>query len=361
MPYFIGVTLNDAERVRKKLKQTKLLSSDFKVFKEGTYVFFPVCDQEKAKKILSESNIRFQVISRDTTRQVLRRKTTGRLKDILKGKIPDKIIEYVPSSFDIVGDICIVEIPDTLKDYKYVIAREILSHFKNIKAVFEKASAVSGITRIRKVIHLAGEKRTLTLHKENGCVFYVDISKVYFSPRLATEHLRVAQQVKDNEVVIDMFAGVGPFSILIAKLVKATVYAIDINPYAIELLKKNITINKLKGKVIPLLGDAKKIIDFQLKNVANRVIMNLPHSADSFIEDAFKALGPSGIIHFYTVLKGDVIDFSNKINFLESVAKQFNYKLIKIIEKRKVKEIAPHEYQVVIDAYFEMTHTNDNL
>ena len=353
MPTFVGVHPKDAERVRRKLKQEKLLLNGFKVFKKDNLIFFPVIDKELVEKILSKDHIFFNVIEVSSSISHLKNKGMQKLKELMKGKIPDNLINYVPSSFDLIGDLCIIEIPDVLQNYKYILANEVIKHYKNVKAVYEKSSAVSGITRVRKITHLAGEKRTLTLHKENGCLYYVDISKVYFSPRLSTEHLRVADQVKDNEVVVDMFAGVGPFSILIAKRVNATVYAIDINPFAIDLLKRNIRINKLKGKVIPILGDAREVIDSQLKDIATRVIMNLPHSADRFLDSAVKALGDSGVVHFYTVLSGFPLDYSEKINYLKSVANQFNYKLVKILEKRKVKEIAPHEYQVVIDAYLE--------
>src|SRR5207253_8226986 len=139
-------------------------------------------------------------------------------------------------------------------------------------------------------------------HKEYGCLFKVDLSKAICAPRRSTEHQRVVQLVEKGERVVDMFAGVGPFSILIAKrLGDVRVEAIDANPQAVELLQENVRANKVESKVHAHLGDARKVIQKELTQSAGRVIMNHPSASKDFIKEACDALRPSGgVIHYYT-------------------------------------------------------------
>src|SRR6266852_2812203 len=131
----------------------------------------------------------------------------------------------------------------------------------NVRAVFAKSGEVSGAERIMPLRYIAGENRTYTVHREHGCSFKVDLSKVFFSPRLSAEHQRIAHLVDKGERVVDMFTGVGPFAILIAKRVgDVRVEAIDANPQAIELVRENLRLNKVESKVHAHLGDARNIV-----------------------------------------------------------------------------------------------------
>ena len=127
------------------------------------------------------------------------------------------------------------------------------------RTVLAKSGAIEGVYRLRDFEVIAGVKNTVTVYTEYGCVYHVDVAKAYFSPRLSTEHNRVASNVKKGETVVDLFAGVGPFAIPIAKKIKnVQVYAIDVNPDAIALLKRNIAVNRAEKQVVPFLGDARK-------------------------------------------------------------------------------------------------------
>ncbi len=121
------------------------------------------------------------------------------------------------NSFDIIGDIAVTKVPQpSMVNYKD-IAEAIMNRHTNVKAIYIQETAVNGEFRLRKLYHVAGEKRTRTVHKESGCLFNVDVDKCYFSHRLSHERLRVTGMVKPGETVVNMFAGVGCFSILIAK------------------------------------------------------------------------------------------------------------------------------------------------
>lgn len=200
------------------------------------------------------------------------------------------------------------------------------------KGVFRRKSEVKGEFRVRELEHLAGENRTLTIHKENGYRLWVDIAKVYFSPRLGGERARIMKKVSLNDVVVDMFAGVGPFSIACKNAKK--IYAIDINPHAIELLKKNIKLNKLEHKIIPILSDVREV---DVKG--NRVIMNLPKFAHKFIDKALDIVEEGGVIHYYTIGK----DFDKAIKLFEKKCD------CEVLEKRIVKSYAPREYILALD------------
>jgi tRNA (guanine37-N1)-methyltransferase len=163
--------------------------------------------------------------------------------------------------------------------------------------------------------------------------------------------MRVASLVQEGEAVVDLFAGVGPFSVLIAKNHDATkVYALDINPEAFELLKRNILLNRVQNRVIPLFGDARQVVHDKLSGVGDRVIMNLPESASEFVDVACKALKPAGgVIHFYGFLRqSDSVD-AIKLRFAEAVEKT-GRRIERFLSDRLVRETAPYQWQVVLDA-----------
>ncbi len=151
------------------------------------------------------------------------------LESILTPKESDELI----SAFDQVGDIIIIRIPDSLLSKKKIIGEALLEQVKSVKSVFHQSSSVEGEFRTRDLEILAGEDKTETEYKESGCRFMIDIRKVFFSPRLSSERLRIAELISDGEVIVNMFGGIGMFSIIAAKKKKCTVYNIDINPYSL--------------------------------------------------------------------------------------------------------------------------------
>jgi tRNA (guanine37-N1)-methyltransferase len=204
-------------------------------------------------------------------------------------------------SYDIVGNIAIIRLSRASPENAQNVAKAIMNIHKNMKTVLVQVSPVVGDFRLRRLTRVAGENKTSTIHKEYGCMFYVDVEKCYFSPRLSHERMRIAGIVKPNETVVNMFAGVGCFSIMIAKQVNsAKVFSIDVNPVAIQFMQKNIRLNRVYNKVIPLLGDSKAIINNRLQRVADRVLMPLPEKALGYLPCALSALKASGgWIHYY--------------------------------------------------------------
>jgi len=334
-----------AEEVRRLLRENGLIDKLHNPIREHTYVIFPLIAQpsENFMKILSKYNV--ELVDREfAVREIVPKS----LYDILEKSLTSAELALIPGSIDIIGEIALLEIPEELWSKAELIGQAVMRMYKSIRAVYAKKS-VQGIYRVRDLKLIAGEPITETIHREYGALFCVDITKAFFDPRLSWEHNRVANLVRKGEVVIDMFSGVGPFSIQIARKVDCKVYAIDLNPDAYKYLIKNIELNRVGSRVIPIHGDARLVIQERLFNIADRIIMNHPSQSHEFIPFACMALKSDGIIHFYTFQnEPDPIEKAIKL-FDENVSKS-GCNVKKIIYSRKVKSTAPHEYLVVIDA-----------
>ncbi|MCD6576182.1 MAG: class I SAM-dependent methyltransferase family protein [Nanoarchaeota archaeon] len=269
------------------------------------------------------------------------------LKEILKGKLSKEELASVRRGFDIVGDIAQIEIPPNIEKKEKIIADAIMKLHKNVKVVVKKIGPTSGEERVRPVKVIAGEKRTETIHVENGVRLKLDINKVYFSPRLGTEHLRVVNQIKKDEVVFDLFSGVGPYAIPAAKRAKKVV-VIDINPHAIKYLKENAKLNKVEDKIEAYVGDCRKVVKkHRWKHRADRIIMNLPMHAWEFLDVAFYVAKPNAIVHCYFFLPEEEL-FKGAIKKIKDAEKKLRRKT-RILRKRKCGQLAPRIWRVVVD------------
>jgi len=269
------------------------------------------------------------------------------LKKALENILSEKENEELFSAFDQIGDIIIVRIPDSLLSKKKVIGETLLEQVKTAKSVFYQSSSVEGDFRTRDLEILAGVDKTETEYKEFGCRFIVDVEKAFFSPRLSTERDRIADLVQDGEIIINMFGGVGMFSIIAAKRKKCTVYNIDINPIAAKLCEKNIKLNKLVGKVFSIHGDAAKIIDEQFCDQGDRVLMLLPERSDEFLNSAILATKNNGVIHYYSHIHADKKSLAAKLS--EKHYLEITPIKSKILKSKIVRAVGPRYYQTVVD------------
>ncbi len=272
------------------------------------------------------------------------------LKELLQERLDRTELEKLSSSFDIIGTIAIIKIPESLASKRKLIADALIEEIRPVKSVFCQVSAIEGDYRLRKLELISGENSPITVYKEHGCTFKVDVINTYFSPRLSTERLRIAKLTEPNEVIVNMFGGVGTFSIIISRYNKsAKVYSIDSNPIAIDMCRQNIEINKLRGNVFPVLGDAEQEIHKGLKGIAKRVLMPLPEKAKDFVDAAISSLeNGTGMIHYFCHVGADnkkaavqngIIDTS------ESFSK-FDHTIRNV---RVVREVGPRFYQIVSD------------
>lgn len=277
---------------------------------------------------------------------------TKSLKELLSEALSPEEITHVHDSYDIVGDIAIIRLTEASQKHGKDIAKAIMSIHKNVKTVVEQTGPVRGDYRTRELRYVAGEDKTVTNHVESGCLFSVDLSACYFSPRLSHERMRIAEQVSDGETVVNMFAGVGCFSLVIAKHSNAArVYSIDINPAAFKCMRRNIRVNRAYGRIIPVLGDAKEVVEARLLHVARRVLMPLPEKALEYLPYALLALrGSGGWIHYY-----DFEHSKKERDAVEEVKLRVSEKLaclnaaFEVQYGRVVRSTGPNWFQVVLD------------
>ncbi len=272
---------------------------------------------------------------------------TRMLKKALESILSTNENEELISAFDQIGDIIIVRIPESLLSKKKIIGETLLNEVKIAKSVFYPTSAVEGDFRTSNLEIIAGEDSTETEYKEFGCRFLVDVENAFFSPRLSTERERIANLIQDGEIMTNMFAGIGMFSIMAAKKKKCTVYSIDINPIASKLCEKNIEMNKLAGKVISINGDASKIIEEQLTDKSDRTLMLLPERSDEFLESAINTTKDGGIIHYYSHIHADKKSEAGKLS--EEHYLQVTPVKSEILFSKIVRAIGPRYYQTVVD------------
>jgi tRNA (guanine37-N1)-methyltransferase len=346
----IKVKKNHGETTLILTNKLGLTNRELKIQQDTNHLYIPLIRQPEPAEL---AKLKSQLPDFELATKVFAQKNPQQktLHQVLEDQLPPDLLASLPRALDVIGDIAVIDIPPELKTHKQVIGDALLKTHKNVRTVLAKVGAVTGTYRLREFEVIAGEHRTTTVHKEHGCQYHVDVATAYFSPRLSTEHNRIASLVEKGETVVDLFAGVGPFAVLIAKKhADAKVYAVDINPEAIEFLKLNIRLNRVDNRVIPIQGNARQTVEKKLFGVADRVIMNLPEKAIEFVDAACKALKPSGgTVNYYVFIRRpDRLEDAQQ-RFSEAVEKA-GRKVDVYLSAKPVRETAPYEWQIVLDA-----------
>src|SRR5712691_2303418 len=282
----MAVPRERGEEVRRRLVALGVLRKQLRIIQEGDRVFLPTTER---------LDIGFPTEQREFDEGFV---AVRSYKDVVD--VPEPLRRFLPSAFDVIGDIAVVKMPEELQPYREQTGLAILRWNPKIRVAVQDRG-VKGERRVRSIEVIAGERRTTTVHTEHGLHYRVDLSQAYFSPRLASERKRIADLTQAGETVADPFAGVGPYSVLIAKRRRPReVHASDANPIAVKLLRENVAANRADHVTVRE-GDAHAI----LRQVApvDRVILDLPHSAMKYLEAAFGALGARGTIHVYGILE----------------------------------------------------------
>lgn len=329
---FAKVHSGKAEKTRRELLHRHALAANYKVRKEGEFVYFPVL------KKINITGVHYVNIHIEAEK-----KKPQSVIQFLEEKYGKTATKQLTKSFDIVGDIAIVEIPERLSHYDDKVAEAVMQIHPNVKVVAKKLGAMSGEFRVRPLEVIGGENRTVTVHKESGCVMKVDVARAYFSVRLSTERMRVANLAQAGENVLVMFAGVGPFALVIGKKQPlANIVGIELNSVAVDYAIENITLNKLNN-VKMMCGDVKDIIPEKFVNWADRVVMPLPKSSSDFLDVAFKAAKNGATVHFY-----QIGDFENAKNTIGEIAEKNNCTIMTMGE-HIVRPYAPRLHQICVD------------
>ncbi len=258
--------------------------------------------------------------------------------------------KVVQRSFNILGNVAIVNFNEGVKNSdKKKFAQEILKKNSNVKTVLEKSGNFKGRLRKMETKYLAGERNKEVLYRENGCVFRFNIGTTYFSPRLSNERKEVSDMIKKNSEVFVMFAGVGPFSVVIAKNSRAKkIYSNEINREANKYAQLNLDLNKVKDKIELVNGDVKKVAEkLNTKNMKfDYIIMPRPNLKESFLREAFMLSKRGTTIVYYGFCR--VEEVNNVVEMIELKAKE-SCKKIKILGTKHAGEIAPYKIRVRVD------------
>jgi tRNA (guanine37-N1)-methyltransferase len=275
------------------------------------------------------------------------------LKKIAREVLGEDYASRLWRRVEFIGDIALIRTPLGMdpRDLK-PLAEELIKRLPYVKSVWAALPGVTGEYRLRRHVWLAGEERSETIYREHGCLFKVDINKVYVSPSLNYEHIRVARLVEPGEVVVNMFAGAGLFSIIIAKYSRPRlVYSIDINPHAYNYMVENIALNRVEGLVEPILGDAKQVVEEKLVGVADRVLMPYPELALEYLPYALKALrGGRGWIHVYLHIYTSRNEHwrTRAQSIVEDRLRELGARH-RVVNIRKIRNVGPRTHQVVVD------------
>lgn len=322
----VQVDKRKGEQVRKVLMEKELLDITVRIASDEQYIYIPlISDVDLTDLLLEDAQV--------TGHEFVLHEKPATLEHMLG---------YIPR-YEVIGSIALLEPGETDMERT---ADALLQVNPHIKTVLAALSPVEGEFRTRRFIFIKGENTTRTVHKEYGCRYAINMEKAYFTPRLATERSRILEQVKDGEVIVDMFAGVGPFSILIAKnRPSCRVIAVDKNPEAVKFLRHNIALNAVSN-VKAIEGDAKEEVQNYVE-IADHIIMNLPHTAQEFLDAAMVVAKPGTVIHYYDITPEDDLYAASQAH-IEAAASRAGFD-IEPIATRIVRSYSPHQFNVCIE------------
>jgi tRNA (guanine37-N1)-methyltransferase len=321
--FCVRASRENGEKIRRKLAESGALSGEHVIEVDDDEIYLPL-DPAVDPATLDPD---FEIVER----AVDRRETQT---------FPEDLLGFEPS-YERLGDIAIIDEDDN--ERARAVAEAIHKSDLPAETVVNRASPIEGELRIREWDVLAGED-TETVHREYGCAFELDIEDVYFSPRLATERHRVIKSVRPGEHFFDMFAGVGPFVVPAAKR-GAECVGVDLNPTAIEYLRRNAERNGVEDRVTAINADVREVSGYD--DWADRIVMNLPHSADEFLGTAVELAGDDCRIHYYDIQHESDPFAPGEAAIREAAEPQYE---VEIETRHEVRSYAPHELNVCLDA-----------
>ncbi len=282
------------------------------------------------------------------------------LKDALSGKLSSDEIDDVGRSFEVIGDIGIIELDEALVPKKREIAEALVSVQKHLKVVLMKTGDVCGKFRVPEyeVVYESKDRNfswvpkgfrpsraTETVHREHGCRFKVDPACAYFSSKLASERGRIRDMVQDGERILCLFAGVGPFAIVAARGHDVRIVGVEVNPAAVAFFRENVAMNKVSDKVDVILGDVGEVLS-DVCGTFERIMMPAPKNACDYLEDALGKAKIGAFVHFYCFLSEEEIEGAAEMISLR--CRKAGYR-VEVLLVRKCGNIGPYHYRVVVD------------
>ena len=267
------------------------------------------------------------------------------IKKSLSKKIPSELISYLPDKWQKIGDVMIIKLHADIKQYKVIIG-EVYAKVLNRKSVLCDIGGISGEYREPNVEIIYGSNDCETVHKENDVRFKLDPMKVMFSSGNMDERKRMANVSNKNEIVVDLFAGIGYFTLPMAVHSRPKkIFACEINPTAFDYLCQNINLNNVTSIVEPLKGDNRKVAP---KNIADRVILGYFCDMQSFLPVAIECLkNHTGIVHYHDIFSNDVMP-DKALQHVNRIVEKYDRKA-ELLKCKHVKSYAPGVSHYVFD------------
>jgi tRNA wybutosine-synthesizing protein 2 len=335
----IRISPEKGEELRKKAILGGFLDTARKIRKvrteEGNFLEIPVTeaayDNVNGFRVLEQENPEFF-------------EKPNSLKASLKGFLSETELAFVPAGWQILGDIIIVGIPEILEDKKTRIAEALLSMYPRCRTVVRDFGIEGQFRQPKRELLLGSE--TETIHKEHGCFFKQDVTKVMYSKGNLEERKRMSR-FGEGEVIVDMFAGIGYFSIPMAVHSRPKkITGIEINPESFAYLKENIRLNKVEDIFVPICGDCSKVVP---EGTADRVLMGYVGTTHHYLESAIKALKKSGgILHYHETVPESLARTRPQERIRKAAC--MLGKKVEILETRRIKKYSPGVLHVVVDA-----------
>lgn len=329
----LKVPLKHAQSIKKKLLAEELLDLNFISYKDKDHIFFPI--KEKV-------DFGCEIVDKDFKRN--EKKVKG-LKDTLELYLNKDELSKLKTSYDLIGDIAILEIDSELRHKECLIAEKLLESNPVVNTVVRKADKHTGEFRVQSYKHLAGERKKETIHKENNVRIKLHIEKVYYSPRLSTERKRIAEKVGKKERILVLFAGCAPFPLVLNKLASPRmITSVELNPDGHRYALENVELNKMRNVEV-IEQDAGKYIG---KNDLDfdRILMPAPDNACDFIEKTLLKARKNTIIHYYTFSREE--EFEKTKSDLKKLAESIGV-CIDVFGLVKCGQHSPGVYRICVD------------
>ena len=267
------------------------------------------------------------------------------IRDNLTSVLSEEELNELPNKWEKIGDVLILDLAEDLSDNEEKIA-EVYADVLSCKSVLKNEGKISGQLRKPAVTYIYGDENTVTIHKENNVLYKIDPAKVMFSSGNMDERIRMGNIVEPGEIVVDLFAGIGYFSIPMAVHGKAKkIFSCELNPIAYSYLKENIVLNKVSDIITPLVGDNRNVAP---KNVADRVLMGYFGNTHTYLPLAFQCLYfQNGIIHFHDRFPDENVP-DLPMSYIEKQARSA-HRDAELMQIKKVKSVAPGISHYVLD------------
>lgn len=330
----------EGERVRRELSLLGGVEDDHKIVDDGEYVLIPL--KEGIDERMADQ-IGFEIIAGELPSRCTYRSPMEQI--LAEVEIEEDLKEYLPRKWELLGDVLVMRFPEPLENEKEAIATK-YAEVLGAKTVCEEVDTISGTYRTPNLEVLIGQE-TETVHKENGVLYKMDVSEVMFSSGNIDERVRVAELDCESETIVDMFAGIGYFSLPLAVHGSPSrVFACEINPVAYHYLNENIALNGVEGTITPIMGDNR---DFQAEGIADRVLMGYVDHTERFLPKALELVREGGVVHYHNTFPTDSLEESCMRDLHEYVGN--GHEVLRI---REIKSYAPGISHAVIDfRYFE--------